>query len=211
MVGTTPSEEHWAEAVQWRPFVYSRLAKFGARVMRRAVSWGGEIGTPTFQWQISPGVAYGVDPTSLMQDLEPIALEAAARAAQRFDPGREVKFVTYLAKVVDNALHDEFAKWVQSSASMFGASLEDAEGLEELGEPESSLTPAIERALTEAMGRLTSREAWALRMYADDTPIDVIRDRMGHDHRQSTHALIKRAKEKAAPAFEQSLEEAAGE
>lgn len=220
MTGQTPNErprlelspQDWEKAVQWRPFIYKRLAKFGSRVTKRAVSWMGEIGTPEFRWAVSGGTVYGVDGASLMQDLEYRALEAAARAAHTFDKGRGVKFVTYLGKVIDNALYDEFTAWVQSSSATVHRPLEWAEDLpyeEEFDQEEqgSGLTPEQEEALHAATGALTSRELWALRMDADGVPEPVIRERLGLNHRQSTHALLKRAKEKGAAAFERAFEE----
>lgn len=199
--------DDWAKAVQWRPYVYKRIAAFGRKVLARGVSFSGEFGESSFQWNVS-GYAYGVEARSILEDLEAPALEAAARAAHRFDESRGTKFVTYLSRAVDNALRETFDSWVKGSSSEVQRPIEWAEDLEAppLLPEESSLDPETEEALQEAMGALTSKEAWALRMYADGVPIQVIQERMGHDRDTSTHALIKRARQKAERAFGKARE-----
>ena len=197
----------WDVVVQWRPFVYRRLAQFGTRAMKRPVSWRGEIGSTDFEWMVPGGPVYGVEPRALMQDLEYRALEAAASAAHTFDAGRGVKFVTFLGKVIDFQLMDEMEDWRQTSSSASHFPLEYASDLETLEEFDADpdegdgLDDATRAALQEAMGALTAKEAWALWMSADGTPIGVIQERLGHDHEQSTYALIARAKKKAASVF----------
>jgi DNA-directed RNA polymerase specialized sigma24 family protein len=210
---TTPAE--WDEVLEWRPFIYRQLARFGSKVTKRNVAWAGEIGTTTFRWLPDGQYAYGVEIPSLMQDLEYRALEAAVRAVQTFDPGRTNKFVTYLGKVITNALQDEFDDWVETSSSgvhwpLDDAALHEAPPLvdEDAG---SGLDEETEETIQRAIGALTARQAWALRMYADGVPIEVIAERLGHKNTTShdaspTFALIRRAQRAAQAAFEQQEE-----
>lgn len=194
-------KDAWNVVVQWRPFVYRCLATFGSRAMKRPVSWKNEIGTPEFEWTMGGGLVYGVDPRSLMQDLEYRALEAAAEAATSFDEAHDTKFVTYLSKVIDNNLRDEFQSWLLSSAAVPHRPLDQAEDMEAppfVPDEDDGLDESTRNALQEAMGALTAKEAWALRMHADGAPIDVIRQTLGHKRKTSTYALIDRAKTKAA-------------
>lgn len=72
--------------------------------------------------------------------------------------------------------------------------------------PEPSvLTPEIAAHLEQAMGALTSKEAWALRMVADGVPADVIAERLGYEGQKSVYKLIARAKSKAQQAYDREL------
>jgi DNA-directed RNA polymerase specialized sigma24 family protein len=73
-----------------------------------------------------------------------------------------------------------------------------------LPEP-SALTPEDEARLENAMGGLTSKEAWALRMYADGAPADAIADALGYKGEKSVYKLIAKAKDKARVAAERDL------
>lgn len=223
------SDKDWAMAVQWRPYVYQLARKFGANVMAMDVWLTGDVMKNTHRWITSGPMAYGIDAVALMEDLEARAFEAAAVAAHNFDETQGYQFSTYLTKVVVNQLRDDFDRWVQSSTSkpedgivswqamgrlFFGE--HDAEGSRifddwdpqyEMSDPMAPLpeatvlTPEVEAKLENAMGVLSSKEAWALRMHADGVPADVITERLGYKDPKSVYRLIDKAKAKARKAF----------
>ena len=212
------TEEAWALVVQWRPLVYKLLAEWATRKAKRPIQMRGRIGQPhlelspadEFEW-LTGGALFGVDGRSFMQDFEVVALEATLVASRSFDESRGLAFETYLRPILWHDLEDAFKKWIKDSASMESARLElanDLEGPPLLKEPEDGLDPDVRDALQEALGSLTAKQAWALRMQADGVPVEVIQERLGHAQVQTTYNLLDRAKAKALEIMQENLPEA---
>lgn len=226
--------EDWQAAVTWRPYLYQLIRKFGVKVMGMDVWLTGDVMKNTHRWITSAMGAYGVDAPSVLEDMEARAFEAAAVAAHNFDESEGYQFSTYLTRVVNNQLQDEFDRWVKTSTSkpedgnlqwsemkrrfepdgpqndtLSGADSEawdpqyekTANPHEALAE-ETVLTPEVQERLSSAMGALSSKEAWALRMHADDVPADVISERLGYKDPKSVYRLIEKAKKKAREAYD---------
>lgn len=233
--GLTP--EHWALAMEWQPYVYQLVRRFGAKVMGMDVWLTGDVTKGTHRWITSSFNAYGQDAVSIMEDLEYRGMEGAAVAARDFQPERGYQFSTFLTKVVNNDLRDEFDRWVQTSSNPENMVYADDDSLRprfedspqntnlngrnsEAWDPgyernarpyeaesvESVLTPEVQARLENAMGGLTSKEAWALRMHADGVPADVIAERLGYKGEKSVYKLIAAAKDKARVAYERDPE-----
>lgn len=228
------SPEDWAQTVQWRPLIYRVLRKFGQHMMSRAVYYRGRIGEPSFQWIVPEGAAYGESAVSLMEDLEARALEEAAVAFSRFDPekaGGKPVSSKYLERVIWRGLQKEFDAWLEANHPVDADSMQgmprtylpdgptddspDRHG-QSVGEdweppqpvyadPPAVLDPETVARLENAMGELSSREAWALRMFADGTPVDVIAERLGFANTRSAHNLIAEARATAKKAYERDL------
>lgn len=218
--GYTKAE--WERVLQWRPLVYKLLAEWATKKTRRKwpITMRGRIGQPRlelspagdgFEW-ITYGAIFGVDGRSFMEDFEAPALHAAVVASRSFDPSRGLTFEAFLRPILFHDLEDEFRKWIRTSESMASGPIDEALELEAApfveADAEDGLDPDVRDALQEAMGALTAKEAWALRMYADGVPVRVIQERLGHARDTSTHALIKRAKEKALRVMQDQLPEA---
>lgn len=227
--------EDWDQVVRWRPLIYKAIRRFAEHVMVRGVFYRGRIGEPSFEWLVPQGLAYGEDAVSLVQDMEARALEAAARAFHQYDPekaGGKPVSARYLERVIWRDLTDEFEAWqaanhsievVQMSAMprsyLPDGPTDDASGPrhgQSVGEdweppqsvyadPPAVLDPEVVARLQNAMGELSSKEAWALRMLADGTPIDVIAERLEYENIRSAHNLIATAREKARTAYERDL------
>lgn len=228
--------EDWQAAVTWRPYIYQLVRKFGSKVMGMDVWLTGDVMRNTHQWITSGEGAYGVDAHAILEDLEARAFEAAAVAAHHFDENEGFQFTTYLTKVVNNQLQDEFDHWVKTSSSkhedgvlswqdqesQYFGDHEGPEGgrFKDNWDPQYEknanpydptpegviLSPEVEAALERAMGALSSKEAWALRMHADGVPVDVIRERLGYKGEKSVYKLIATAKTKARAAYEEKAE-----
>lgn len=221
--------EDWEQALEWRPLAYQTIRGFVEHVLNRpgSVTYRGRFGESSaiaaragmtsFQWSVSGGLAFGVDPVSLCQDLEYRALEATAVAIHDFDPekGGEYLSTKYLRKVILRALQSEFDRWVITSSSPNVVSYGSAanpilpEGVDEPSyldphdqEPNDGLTEADREKLQTALGALTSKQAWALRMKADGVDIDVIAERLGFKTVSAVHKFIRQARETGQKAYE---------
>jgi hypothetical protein len=226
--------EDWAQVVQWRPLIYKVVRKFGQHVMDRGVFYRGRIGEPSFEWIVPQTTAYGEDAIGLLQDMEARALEEAAVAFARFDSeksGGKPVSAKYLERVIWRGLQKEFDSWLEANHSVDTVQMSAQPLLylddgptddsrerhgQSIGEPWEApqptvadpppvLDPVVEARLTNAMGELSSKEAWALRMVADGTPIDVIAERLGFTNVRSAHNLIAQARETAQKAYERDL------
>lgn len=211
-------QEDWDIVLQWRPLIYQTIRSFVSKAISRPVHYRGRFGEPSFEWLVGGGVAYGVDPVSLCQDLEYRALEAAAVAVHEFDPEKghgEHISGKYLTKAIGRELQHEFDRWLLSSASpntmSYGSSVvpilpDDAEEPSYLDphdqETGDGLTDSDREKLQTALGALSSREAWALRMIADKVPTDVIAERLGFKSTQAANRFIQQARETGRKAFE---------
>jgi hypothetical protein len=227
--------EDWDQVLQWRPLIYKVVRKFGEHIMTRAVWYRGRIGESSFEWIVPQGSVYGTDPVSVLQDLEARALEAAARAFHQYDlekAGGKPVSEKYLQRVIWRDLTDEFEAWqatnrpfeVLSVSDMPRTYLpdgptDDAAGPrhgQSVGEdweppqpvyadPPAVLDPEVVARLQNAMGELSSVEAWALRMHADGVPTEVIAERLCFKNTRSANNLIAEAKGKAKTAYERDL------
>jgi len=227
--------EDWDQVVAWRPLIYKVIRKFGENAMARGVFYRGRIGAPNFEWIVPQPTAYGEDAVALMQDLEARGLEEAAVAFSRFDPekaGGKPVSEKYLERVIWRGLQKDFDTWLAANHSVETLQVsamprmylddgptDDAPGPrhgQSVGEdweaPQSTVAdpppvpdPEVTARLGNALGELSSREAWALRMHADGTPPDVIAERLGFQNTRSAHNLIAEARERAKTAYERDL------
>lgn len=209
--------EDWERALAWRPLAYQTVRQYVEHITKRQVSYRGRFGEADFQWIVPGGVVYGIDPVSLCQDLEHRALEATAVAMHDFDPekGGEHVSTNYLRKVILRALQSEFDRWLSSSSSQntvsYGSSVLPIlpDGVDEPSyldphdqEPNDGLSDEDRDKLQTALGALTSKEAWALRMYADGDDGVVIAEKLGFKSPEAAYKFIRQAREKGQKAFE---------
>lgn len=207
--------EAWDKVVEWRPHIYSILRRFGKELMGREITWHGRIGESDFCWDVSEPTrsVFGVDPAALMQDLEYRALEIAAVAITQMDkrttkPSGAVQ--SWLKRWIERGLQDEFDRWILTSSSQnvvqLGLPEDRYAGVADpvydpFAEPDDGLTEETRERLQAAMGALTSREAWALRMHADGSPPAVIAEALGLKGEKSVFKIIATAKKKAGDAY----------
>ena len=209
--------EDWATALEWRPLAYQTVRGFVQHVTQRKVTYRGRFGDPDFEWVIGGGVVYGIDPVSLCQDLEHRALEATAVAIHDFDPEKGGEFIStnWMRKVILRALQSEFDRWLASSSSQntvsYGSSVVPIlpDGVAEPSyldphdeEPDDGLSDTDRERLQTALGALTSKEAWALRMKADGVDPAVIAERLGFKSVEAAYKFIRQAREKGQKAYE---------
>ena len=204
------SEKDWAIVLDHREYVYNRLRVFGEKVLRRRVAWVGPLGQ--HQWRVfPPKQAYGADPHALMEDLEYRALEAAVEAVRSFKPDAGLSLKSFMATVIDHKLRNEFdmmTRSVEESEGMISLDDVDPDALsyvdphDEPDGPDDGLNDETRARLQSAMGALTSREAWALRMKADGRPNVVIAESLGLKGEKSVFKIIAEARRKAKAAYD---------